>query len=607
MANVFSRANTVVSAQSRRSVFFLPLLMTCGLWMPDNAHASEQTCGKGITLADTINERACARLDSLMDTLERKPDRKIHIVRQRARVDAEKIRTLLVSEGYYAAKVVPDILEGEDSSAGFTVRPGMRFKITDHAILYVSDDGETLPRSLEDLGLKSTSSPRGDDLVAIQTSILAYLRNNGRPLAELSQRKVLANFETREARLVYEIDPGPPCIYGPLQVQGLERLKPAFVSSSIKLRQGKACSRDEMEEQRLNLAKTGLFSSAEIKPVFGSEAADPSAEPNPVAVNLKEAKARTVGAGLSWATNRGIGGRIYWEHRNLLGGAERLHVELNIEEIQQEGTLSFRKPWPARRAAFFAELGAATEAREAYDANRYALKGGIEYPLWGPWRLATSAEYEYADIEDQGIREEGHSVRVPVVLSQSTVDDILDPKDGIVLTLTAAPTYATFGDGTAFTQLDARVSHHWPLTKGGKRQLSTWGHIGSLQGGKASDIPATRLYYGGGTKSVRAIAWEHLGTLDAEGIPAGGRSILEGGVEFRTDVTKAWQLVAFVEGGRVFDAPTPDFEEDILWGGGFGVRYQTPIGPVRFDVAVPFDPRPGDDAWQFYIGLGQAF
>lgn len=196
---------------------------------------------------------------------------------------------------------------------------------------------------------------------------------------------------------------------------------------------------------------------------------------------------------------------------------------------------------------------------------------------------------------------------VPVVLSQSTVDDILDPKDGIVLTLTAAPTYATFGDGTAFVKLDARFSHHWPLSKDQKRQLSTWGHIGSLQGGKASDIPATRLYYGGGAKSVRAIAWEHLGALDAEGVPAGGRSILDGGVEFRTDVTSVWQVVGFIEGGRVFDAPTPDFEQDILWGGGFGVRYQTPIGPLRFDVAVPFDPRSGDDEYQFYVGLGQAF
>lgn len=577
--------------------------MACGPWVPGDAHASEQTCGNGIQLADTINEGACARLNSLMDTLERKPDRKAHIVRQRARADAEKIRTLLVSEGYYGTKVLPDILEGEDLSSGFMVRPGKRFKITDHAIIYVSGDGEPLPRSLGEFGLESSSSSRGDDIVAIQKSILVHLRNNGRPLAELSQRKVLANFETLEAKLVFEIYPGPPCIYGPLKVQGLDRLKPAFVSSSVRLREGKVCSREEMDEQRLNLAKTGLFSSVEINPVFDSE----TAKPNPVEINIKEAKARTVGAGLSYATNRGVGGRLYWEHRNLLGGAERLHVELNIEEIQQEGTLSFRKPWPARRAAFFAELGAATEAREAYDANRYALKGGVEYPLWGPWRLATSAEYEYADIEDQGIREEGHSVTVPVVLSQSTVDNILDPKDGIVLTLTAAPTYATFGDGTAFVKLDARFSHHWPLSKDQKRQLSTWGHIGSLQGGKASDIPATRLYYGGGSKSVRAIAWEHLGALDAEGIPAGGRSILDGGVEFRTDVTKVWQLVTFVEGGRAFEAPTPDFEEDILWGGGFGVRYQTPIGPVRFDVAVPFDPRPGDDAYQFYIGLGQAF
>lgn len=598
-----ARKNTVLSALTRRSRYLLPVLMACSPWVTVDASAAGQTCGTGIQLVEAIDTHACARLVSLLDTLEQRPGEKIHIVRQRATAAAKKIRTLLVSEGYYAAKVLPVIPDGEGPAWSFTVTPGKRFKITDHTIAFAGENGDDLPRNLDDMALEGTSSPRGDDLLAIQKSILAYLQNNGRPLAELVQRRVLANFETREAKLVYEIDPGPPCIYGPVKVQGLDRIKPGFVSSSVRLPEGKACSREEMEKQRLDLAKTGLFSSVEINPVLDSK----TATPDPVEINVKEAKARTVGAGLSYATNRGAGGRIYWEHRNLFGRMERLHIELTIEETQQGGTIAFRKPWPGHRAVFFAELGASTEDREAYDAAIYTLKAGVEHPLQGPWRLAGSAEYEYADVEDMGIREEGHSIMAPLVLSRSTVDDILDPREGLAITLLAAPAYATFGDGTAFVKLDARLSHHWPFTEDQKYGLSTWGHIGSLQGGKASDIPATRLYYGGGAKSVRAIAWERLGTLDTDGIPTGGRSILDGGIELRADATKAWQVVGFIEGGRVFDASTPDFEEDILWGGGLGVRYRTPIGPLRFDIAAPFDPRPGDDAYQFYIGLGQAF
>ena len=63
----------------------------------------------------------------------------------------------------------------------------------------------------------------------------------------------------------------------------------------------------------------------------------------------------------------------------------------------------------------------------------------------------------------------------------------------------------------------------------------------------------------------------------------------------------------FVEGGNVYDNSLPEFDEPIRWGVGVGVRYFTEFGPLRFDVAFPINPRRHDDAFQFYVGIGQAF
>jgi translocation and assembly module TamA len=77
-------------------------------------------------------------------------------------------------------------------------------------------------------------------------------------------------------------------------------------------------------------------------------------------------------------------------------------------------------------------------------------------------------------------------------------------------------------------------------------------------------------------------------------------------VEFRQRLFTNWGVAAFVDAGQVSASlkPLPD---DIRVGTGVGMRYYTPIGPIRFDVAVPVSRRPGEDSFEIYIGLGQAF
>jgi translocation and assembly module TamA len=78
--------------------------------------------------------------------------------------------------------------------------------------------------------------------------------------------------------------------------------------------------------------------------------------------------------------------------------------------------------------------------------------------------------------------------------------------------------------------------------------------------------------------------------------------------ELRVRLTESLGLVTFVDGGRAFEDTFPGSGGRMLWGAGVGVRYFTFLGPLRLDVAVPLDRREGvDDAFQFYLSIGQAF
>jgi translocation and assembly module TamA len=131
--------------------------------------------------------------------------------------------------------------------------------------------------------------------------------------------------------------------------------------------------------------------------------------------------------------------------------------------------------------------------------------------------------------------------------------------------------------------------------------------VGSIVGEPRSDIPANLRVYAGGGGSVRGFGYQLAGELDDDDKPIGGRSLVELGGEVRVRITESIGVVAFVDAGTVYSSATPDFSETLRVGAGPGLRYFSPIGPLRLDVGFPLNPRDSDDTWQLYISIGQAF
>ncbi len=87
----------------------------------------------------------------------------------------------------------------------------------------------------------------------------------------------------------------------------------------------------------------------------------------------------------------------------------------------------------------------------------------------------------------------------------------------------------------------------------------------------------------------------------------GGLSFFEASLEFRYRVTDTIGIVPFIDAGAAYEDSIPDFSEELRIGAGIGIRYHTPLGPLRFDIAVPINPDDDDTSFAFYVGLGQSF
>jgi translocation and assembly module TamA len=121
------------------------------------------------------------------------------------------------------------------------------------------------------------------------------------------------------------------------------------------------------------------------------------------------------------------------------------------------------------------------------------------------------------------------------------------------------------------------------------------------------DVPSDKRFFSGGGGSVRGYAFQAIGPRTLKDDPLGGRSLLELGLETRIRVTDEIGLVPFVEGGQVFEESFPRLNESLQFGAGLGLRYFSGIGPLRFDLAFPINKRRGDDDFQIYVSIGQAF
>jgi translocation and assembly module TamA len=158
-----------------------------------------------------------------------------------------------------------------------------------------------------------------------------------------------------------------------------------------------------------------------------------------------------------------------------------------------------------------------------------------------------------------------------------------------------AATDAVLSD-TSFLQAIARGKWIWSSPRG--RRFLVRGDIGVTAQSDFADLPASVRFFAGGDNSVRGYEFDALGPVDAAGQVIGGSALATGSFEFEQPLTARWSMALFVDSGNAFEGS----HIDARTGAGLGARWQSPLGPIRLDLAHPLD----DDTtrWRLHVSLG---
>jgi translocation and assembly module TamA len=554
-------------------------------------------------LQDLMEEAA------LLYRLQAEPPSTILGLRRRLDADLATFVEVLRSEGYYKGTATGEVQrEANPVQVVVKIEPGPRYTIDALTIHY--RDGPAppdAPRSLDDVPLKRGAPAEADAILRVIEGLPQALMVRGYPFAKVADTRYTVNHDETVLRADIGMNAGPPARYGAVEIKGLKRVKEDYLQDLVPWQPNEAWNEDKVDEYRTTLLSTGLFRSMQVSHP------DDVAEDGtlPITVEAAEAKHRTLGAGAHYSSDQGFGVTAFWEHRNTFGRDEDVRVELGLSQKNQELSTSFLKPaFLHPDQSLVAEATLQNEETEAYERLGLNTGLGVERTFGEYWTLGGGVSLEYSQITESGQEEKDVLLAgLPLSARRDSTDDKLDPTEGSRLGVLLTPYTGTVdSEGLSFVRTEATGSIYYSPLESDRLTLAARVGLGTISGADLDLIPANKRFYTGGGGSVRGFEYQTIGPLDDEGNPTGGRSKLEAGVEARIKVTDSIGVVPFLDAGQVFASQLPNFSREMRYAGGLGVRYYTAIGPVRLDVAAPINPRDNvDDAYQFYISIGQAF
>jgi translocation and assembly module TamA len=533
-------------------------------------------------------------------------------LRRRAESDVPVLLKILRSRGYYSSSAGVAVEETGPGAARVTLtaEPGPAYTLSEHRLLAVQE-GTVPPPALDAAAL---GSPVGGqalaaEIAAAETAAVAELHHGGFPYAGFTGRSGLADPETATLEVESTIDAGLAYSFGAVTFEGLKTVDEVYLRSYLPWAPGDTFDTAGLREFQRRLIATDLFSAAVVRPPQDPPVDVVEPAPLPVTVALEEGKRRRIAGGLRYDTDLGPTARVSFEHRNLFGANERLLAEAEGGLVEQSIGLGLRKPQFLRPGQdLLTDVTLLRTTDDAFDAETLTGFAGLERQVTTRWRGGFGALGEASMIDDDGDEETAYLLGAPFFAAYEGSNNLLDPTEGMRLRLEATPFIGSFdASDTEFLVLDTIGSIYQPLDGAHRYVIAARGRMATILAPDLDTIPATRRLYSGGGGSVRGYAENFVGPLDDDNDPIGGRSALEGGAELRARLFGDIGGVVFAEAGAVSTEMFPDFDEGVQAAVGLGLRYHSPAGPIRIDVAFPVDRRSADDTFQVYFSIGQAF
>jgi outer membrane protein insertion porin family len=486
------------------------------------------------------------------------------------------------------------------------------------------------------------------DVVNLQS----YYADRGYTEVQVAPRIELSDDKT-DAKVTYVITEGPQVHVDQVIVRGNTYTKDEVVLRKSNLDSGDPFSYTSVLEAQRELYRLGIFQRVEVQP----EQAGTSVSDRDVVISVEEGKNLTLSGSVGLRFVRaqpGEGGRLHERlalaaaHRNLFGTGRYLGLETVFSRDEQEAFLTYREPFisrwdvPVQMQVYQTD----DKTRSATHIQQRGVKIEATKVAFSRTRWSFGYEYKISDciIEDptdicalvkkgepvEGLDRSLGDIQISSIAPTffwDTRDDIIDPHHGFFTSASIEYAFPFISATANFMKEYLQGAYYIPLSA--RTVVALSGRVGLIQplgGTEDKDVPLSERFTAGGENTHRAFAPDLLGNLCTdpnEGadcqptllqnagsktiLPLGGSGLLLFNAEYRFPIFDSVGGALFVDAGNVYASTKNIRFDDLRYGGGLGIRYMSPVGPLRVDVGFPFHRRSYDRAFVYFITLGYAF
>ncbi len=612
---------------------FAAVAAALALVAPDAARAADPQAYRvelASTGLDALDETldATSELKSLQDSAPVSPFGLI----VRARADADRLKTVLESFGYYESAVAitidgrhlndPEL--GEHLSAlPNGSRAGVAVKYTLGPLYHLRriDIDGSLPDSARGaLGLSPGAPAVAAVVLAGGARLLTALQEQGYAFAKVDPPVAYEDQTQPLLDLKFHVAAGPRVKIGAIRIVGLKRVRESLVSSRLLLHPGDPYSPSAIERARRDLLDLRVFDAVSVQT---GTAAD-SRGGVPVTFDVHERLRHAASISAAYSSDLGGSGGVAWTNRNLFGRAERLSIAAAVTNmggsaatgLGYDTSAKLLKPdFGHRDQSLQFAVTAVKQSLQAYQQTAVTTGTSLVRKLSNVWSASIGVTTANETIVQEGATHSYTLVATPIGVAYDSTNlnsPLDDPIHGMRDSVTVTPTHSIGATSATFLITQVKLAAYFDLhsfapVPAGRSVIALRALAGLARGAGEFSLPPDQRFYGGGSGTIRGFRYQSVGPLFPDGNPIGGTAITAGSVEFRQRFGKRFGAVVFVDGGQVSASLNP-LPSVLCFGAGAGMRYYTPIGPVRFDVAVPTRRCTAhDDSFEIYVGLGQAF
>ncbi|HEU4589679.1 MAG TPA: autotransporter assembly complex family protein [Steroidobacteraceae bacterium] len=514
----------------------------------------------------------------------------------------EEIRNALEAFGFYDVQVDKKLSGDADKGwkAQFTVTPGKPAIVRGERV-EVRGEGRQQRRVAEAVaGFAPKVGDRLDHATyeASKQVIDSSLRGAGFLDAKYLQRRVTVKPEQDSADINLVWDSGPRYRFGQVRFSGDAPFPDKFLQEFVPWRPGDYFNSERVLNLQQRLADADYFQLVSVQPALDEK--KDGAVPIDVLLNRDE---RMVYSGeVYYSTDFGAGVRLGVERRWLNKKGHKADAQIDYSQRLEQYALHYQIPRPSRNDRSY-DYGAAyrDETTDTSRSRSFQLAASRSEKRWHGFTRTLGFKFLRGDFEigqDEDNLEFGHSklLFAEGTLSRRRLNDRLAPRRGYVLDFGVRLASDAIISDTDIAQAWGRLT--WLLPQGERSRFKFRAEAGAMAVGDFNALPPDLRFYAGGDRSIRGFDYHAIGETSAQGNIIGGKYLALGSAEYEHYFTEQWGAAIFSDAG---DAFSNDFNLNVSVG--VGVRWRSPLGPVRVDFAVPVKTEL-EKSWRVHVLLG---